>query len=400
MISVDQAEKLIFEFKLNLETEQVPLTSAGRRMLREDIQADRDFPPFNRVTMDGIAIDYQGWDAGHRKFHITGVQAAGDPAKALEANHQCLEVMTGAVLPMGTDTVIPYEDIEIIEENSRYAEIQVTPNQGQNIHRQGQDRTSGEVIVQSGSVLGSPEIGVAATVGKSQLLVSQLPKIAIISTGDEIVPIDQQPLPHQIRSSNAHTMAHALLRWGVKPDFFHLSDDLEGTTNRLKELLTSYHILILSGGVSKGKFDHVPEALGLLNVNQSFHRIKQRPGKPFWSGWHASGCLIFAFPGNPVSSFMCFNRYLRPWMDREMGIVTPTLKAVLQEDVTFIPDLTYFAQVKIGCNGPTLVAWPVEGHGSGDLANLVDADGFMELPAGRDLYGAGESYPLYLYRDL
>ncbi len=397
MISVEQAENLIFQSQLLFKTEQIPLTQAAGRRIKEDICADRDFPPFNRVTMDGIAINFEGWIKGVKSYDIKGVQAAGDSPMLIEEAHHCLEVMTGAVLPEGADTVIPYEHFS---KNKNQAEIAVDPTKGQNIHRQGTDRVASQVIVPTGTLLGSPEIGVAATVGKSFVQVTSLPTVAIISTGDELVGIDETPLPHQIRSSNTHTMADALHRWHIVPDAFHLIDNLEGITQKLAGLLAKYQILILSGGVSKGKFDHVPTALEQLQVTKHFHKIQQRPGKPFWFGAHPAGCLVFAFPGNPVSSFMCFNRYFKPWMDQQMGFRPHKLSALLQQDVLFNPDLTYFAQVRIEHQQQQLCAWPVEGHGSGDLANLVDADGFIELPRGRNHFKTGEVFPLYTYRDL
>ncbi|MDH3708744.1 MAG: molybdopterin molybdotransferase MoeA [Cyclobacteriaceae bacterium] len=398
MITVQQAENLIFERNLRLNTELVPLPEANRRLACEDIRADRDFPPFNRVTMDGVAINMEGWNQGRREFHIAGVQAAGEFPKTLTDSQQCLEVMTGAVLPQGADTVIPYEHLQKAANGS--VQITVDPRPGQNVHRQGSDRRAGEVIIKSGTLMEPPEIGIAATVGKSELVVRELPKIAIISTGNELVEVHESPLPHQIRSSNAHTMEQALARWKIQAQRYHLIDDLQGTIAKLGELINSYQVLILSGGVSKGKFDHVPQALEQLQVDKHFHRISQRPGKPFWFGSHPSGCLVFAFPGNPVSAFMCFNRYFKPWMDQQLAFRTSNFMAELQTDINFKPDLTYFAQVKVESLQEKIIAWPAEGHGSGDLANLVKADGFLELPKGQDTFAAFSRYPLYLYRDL
>lgn len=400
MITVAEAERLINNHTLELESEEVSLNDAGGRVLKETICADRDFPPFDRVTMDGIAINFDHWKNGGNDFLIRGTQAAGSPPLQIDGQSQAIEVMTGAVLPEGTDTIIPYEVIEINGELERTATLQVTPKKGQNVHKQGSDRHKGAVLVNPGSILGAPEIGVAATVGKSTLKVIKPPKVAIISTGDELVSIDEKPLPHQIRSSNAVTLSNALDQWKIQPDLYHIVDDLEGTTNELQGLLENYQILILSGGVSMGKFDFVPQALDKLQVNKQFHKIRQRPGKPFWFGSHGSGTLVFAFPGNPVSSFMCFNRYLKPWMNKLFELPKPLLMAELTQDIQFERDFTYFAQVKVKLDQGKILACPVEGHGSGDLANLVDADGFLELPRGKILFSKGELYPLYAYRNL
>ncbi len=400
MITVAAAERLINDHTLELESELVSLVHAGGRVLKETIRADRDFPPFNRVTMDGIAINFDHWKQGGADFLIQGTQAAGSPPLKIDSSNCAVEVMTGAVLPEGADTIIPYEVIEISGESNRRATLQVVPKKGQNVHMQGTDRLEGATIIKPWTILGAPEIGVAATVGKSTLKVVKPPLVAIIATGDELVAVDQTPLPHQIRSSNAATLADALHRWKIEPDLFHIVDDLNGTTDKLAGLLEKYHILILSGGVSMGKFDYVPQALEQLQVTRHFHKIRQRPGKPFWFGSHKSGTVVFAFPGNPVSSFMCFNRYLKPWLSKLFKLHKPPLMAQLTEDLHFEPDLTYFAQVKVELDQGSILAQPVVGHGSGDLANLVDADGFLELPGGKNHFSKGELYPLYSYRNL
>ncbi len=395
MITVAEAEAQIQAHRLNLSTETISLSEATSRLLAEDLTADRDFPPFDRVTMDGIAVNRQQ-NIHQDLYAIEGVVAAGQATATLQSKENGLEVMTGAVLPNGTDTVIPYEHLEKSSEGYKLLQ---TATLGQNIHRQGSDRQQGSIIVKPGTLLRAPEIGIAATVGKSVIKVQSLPKVAIISTGDELVAVDESPLPHQIRSSNAATMAHALTNWKVQANQYHINDDLQGTINRLEELLHHYDVLILSGGVSKGKFDHVPPALETLGVQRCFHKITQRPGKPFWFGYHQQGGKVFAFPGNPVSSFMCFNRYFKPWFSQQLGYPVQELWAQLGEDVQFAPDLTYFAQVRLESQQNGTVAWPVEGHGSGDLANLVDADAFIELPRGKNVYPAGQVYRIYPYRD-
>ncbi len=396
MITVEEAEKIIFQHTLDLGSEVVSHEQASGRILNQEIRADRDFPPFNRVTMDGIAIQY----STDNQYSIIGIQAAGSPPLKLNHPSEAIEVMTGAVLPEGADTVIPYELININGTAQRKATLESKPKKGQNIHYKGSDRQKGEVIVRPGTIIGPPEIGIASTVGLTEINVLKPPKVAIISTGDELVPIDQIPLPHQIRSSNAATLASALQQWHISCDQFHIIDDLEGTTNKLSELLESHQILILSGGVSKGKFDYVPRALEKLQVIKHFHRIKQRPGKPFWFGSHSNGAVVFALPGNPVSVFMCFIRYLKPWLNHVFNLPNKAIQAQLAQDITFSPDLTYLAQVKIRLLGETIVADPIQGRGSGDLANLVDADGFIELPRGSSIFRKGELFTLYPYRPL
>lgn len=405
MISVSEATEIILHHHLELSTERVSLSHCIGRVLRENLIADRDFPPFDRVTMDGIAIAYESWEAGIRSFKIQEIAAAGEAQKTLKNPKDCIEIMTGAILPEGCDTVIRYEDLKI---HNHIAEIPIPDvTQGQNIHQRGIDRKEGDVIVKQGIQLSAAEIGVAATTGKSSLQVNALPKIAVISTGDELVDIDDVPLPHQIRKSNVHQITAVLEQYGATVKSFHIPDDAKEVEKTLKKILAEFDAVILSGGVSAGKFDYVPDALENLGVKKLFHQVAQRPGKPFWFGISsgqqpaANGRqpIVFALPGNPVSSFMCTIRYIIPWLEKTLGIPARQQFAVLTEDVTFKPAMTYFLQVKLEHHRDGHVrAHPVGGHGSGDLANLVDADAFLELQEGGRIHHAGGSFRVWGWR--
>ena len=397
MISVEKATQIVLENALLLPDETVPFQNALGRILREPLTADRDFPPFDRVSMDGIAICFANFEAGQRKFFIEKTQAAGAPQLALAQTENCIEVMTGAMLPQGTDCVIRYEDLSI---NEGFANIFIERIElRQNIHRRGIDRWAGEVIVAAGHKISPAELGVAATVGKSELRVAALPRACILSSGDELVEVHETPLPHQIRKSNVHVMAAVLDTWGLRSDMLHLPDDPTAIESILSNCLKNYDVLLMSGGVSMGKFDHLPEVLEKIGVRKWFHKVSQRPGKPFWFG-STNNTVVFAFPGNPVSSFMCLHRYFQPWLRISLGLEPiENQYAVLAEDYFFKPDLTYFLQVKLttGQDG-RLLAMPVTGQGSGDLANLVDSDAFLELPLERQEFKAGEVFPVWLYR--
>ena len=400
MITALEATDLILSRAKTYGTEQVVLTECIGRVLAQDIRADRPFPPFTRVSMDGIAIQYQAYESGQRSFSIEGIQAAGAPSKQLKDKNACIEVMTGAVLPEHSDTVIRYEDLDLKEGIATIIEgAVIKPNQ--NAHHKGGDRKKGEILVSVGRQISPAEIGVAATVGHNHLIVKKLPSVAIISTGDELVPIEQTPAPHQIRSSNIAKIQSLLSSWGIAASPYHIVDDMEATQSKLRELLERYDVLILSGGVSKGKFDYLPAALETLKVKKHFHRISQRPGKPFWFGESTDGTMVFALPGNPVSSFVCTIRYFQPWLRKSLNL-TPKKKiyAQLAEDFHFKPDLTYFLQVATHYNeeNGALIATPIPGRGSGDLANLIDAKAFLELPKGKNDFKKGTVYPLWFYR--
>lgn len=398
MITVQEATRIVLDHTVSFPNEIVPLHQSLGRVLREDLVADRDFPPFDRVAMDGIAIHFAAYEKGQRLFPVAGMQAAGAPQQVLKEKGTCMEVMTGAMLPENTDTVVRYEDLEWMNGQAHILIENVTPRQ--NIHPRAADRKAGDVIVRAGVKISPAEIGVAATVGEPELRVVKRPRIAILSTGDELVNVEETPLPYQIRKSNVHTMAAAITRWGCDSGLYHLPDEKPAMAKSLTALLQNYDALLLSGGVSMGKFDYLPEVLEELGVVKLFHKVSQRPGKPFWFGRQENGAVVFAFPGNPVSAYMCLHRYFQPWLRKGLGLEAFDERfAVLGGDYTFKPDLTYFLQVKLtfGKDGRT-IAWPVTGGGSGDLANLADADAFLELPKERQVFQPGEVFPLFDYR--
>ncbi|MEM9834646.1 MAG: molybdopterin molybdotransferase MoeA [Bacteroidota bacterium] len=397
MITPQEATQIINSHLIRFANETVGLDQARGRILQEAVVADRDFPPFNRVMMDGIAYSLERVSGENPKMAVEGLHLAGEPAKTLAQTNNCLEVMTGAVLPAGVDTVSPYEEVDIREENGEKVAILKTipERKGKNIHPQGYDRSRGEELLSAGTRLGAAQIAVAASVGKSELLVAQPPKVAIVSTGDELVSVSEQPEPYQIRRSNNYALRTALAKVQVSSSFYHLPDSLEKTTAGLAEVLENHPVVILSGGVSKGKRDYVPVALEQLGVKKLFHRVKQRPGKPFWFGVKGNQNVVFALPGNPVSTFMCFHRYVQPWLEKNLGVAATTTQwAALSENVKFEPELTYFLTVMAQSdeNGQ-LLAKPIQGHGSGDFANLLHCNGFLELPADRSHFRQGEAFP-------
>ncbi|SDK77764.1 molybdopterin molybdotransferase [Catalinimonas alkaloidigena] len=401
MISVTEALQIILNHAPRASVVTLPLELAVGRILREPVSADRDFPPFDRVTMDGIAFT---WQPTPRRLRVEGRQLAGAPQGQLQDRaNGCLEVMTGTVLPQNADTVVRYEDVTLQEEaESVWADVQVWPERaGQNVHRQGSDRSQHDVLLEPGVRLSPAEIAVAATVGKAEVQVSHMPRVALIATGDELVEVTQAPAPHQIRQSNSHALQAALHQEGIGAERYHLRDDYDALKTQLRALLEAHDLLILSGGVSKGTSDFVPDVLADLGVQRHFHRLAQRPGQPIWFGTTASGKVVFALPGNPVSTFFCFYRYVRPWLYRHLGVDFPTEYAQLTVEVSFKPALTYLLPVRVNSspNG-VLLAVPLAGQGSGDLANLSQCDGFLELPPDQDTFPAGASFPFFRFRRL
>jgi len=399
MISVEEAHQIIIENAKThfCSTENITLQNATGRVLHEHIYADRDLPPYNRVAMDGIAFNTNAFVENGNTFQIEKTIAAGDPSYTLQNTNACVEIMTGAVLPNGANAVVRYEDLKIENDTATVLVNEVKPLQ--NIHTKGIDIAAQSLLIEEGVQLSTAEITICASVGKAEVLVSKLPNIAIISTGNELVEIDKPVLPHQIRKSNTYMIDAQLQRWGINVTAFHLNDDLAAIKDQLKNILIDFDVVLITGGVSKGKFDYLPTALNELGVEKHFHKIAQRPGKPFWFGSN-NDAIVFAFPGNPVSTFVCLLRYFKSWLQTYLQQkVEEEVFYCLDEDVPFKPNLTYFIPVKLfNDNEGKQVALPFPGNGSGDFVNLKNVDGFLELPKGKGIYKKGESFKFINFR--
>lgn len=396
MITYQEAIDIITQNPFQLKTEAVSLNDSDGRVLAEDIIADRDLPPYDRVTMDGISINFEAYITGQRSFEIEKTIGAGMPKSSLEDAAKCVQIMTGAIMPEGADTVIRYEDISI---EGNVATINEEVIHKQNIHFKGQDKLQGEIVLAKGITLGATEAIVAAAVGKSSLEVIKLPKAAIITTGDELVDIDETPLAHQVRRSSNYGAQNVLKQWGIDSKQYHLKDDKALMVEEISRILEAYELVVITGGVSRGKFDYLPEVLDELGVTKHFHKVKQRPGKPFWFGTAQNGSTVFALPGNPVSSFVCANAYIRPWLKASQHIPYQLPLVKLMNDVIFKPDLTYFLECSTRVSSEAVIeAQTFKGNGSGDFANMTQADGFVVLPQGKTNFKAGEVYPYIAYR--
>lgn len=400
MISVEEAQNIIGSLSPDWGQREVKLELAMGEVLAQDIYADRDFPPFDRVTMDGIAVSHEAFEQGRREFRVQETQLAGVPAVVLINKQSAIEIMTGAILSHGCDLVIRYEDLEFFEQDTeKWVRINVaSADRWKNVHKQASDQKTGACLINKGVVITAAEVAIMATVGCSEVTVVRKPKVAIVSTGDELVDVASNPLPHQIRKSNSVAMQASLNQLSFPCDLFHLLDDKEELFQKIDEILTSYDLILLSGGVSKGKADYLPEILTALGVEKLFHRIAQRPGKPFWFGAQPEGPQVFAFPGNPISTYMCFRVYFLPWLLSNLGRETVRRSARLMEDFAFKPDLGYFLQVKSRINDlGEIQVWPTTGNGSGDLANLAQSDAFIYLSADKSLFEAGQLYEYYSF---
>ena len=381
-----------------LGAEPCRLEHAAGRVLREDLAAERDQPPFDRVAMDGIAIASVAFASGTRRFRIAGTVAAGAPPPALEDSRTCLEVMTGAVLPPGADAVIPIELLAVSDGVATITDAAPVPAWA-NIHRQGIDARAGSRSLASGTRLRGPELAIAASAGRGSILVSREPRIAVISTGDELVSPDATLAAWQIRRSNAYGVGAvlALAGYGYRTDA-HVPDNQAVIRATLAEHLGKHELLVLSGGVSAGRFDFVPGVLADLGVRRVFHKVAQRPGKPLWFGMGPGGQAVFGLPGNPVSTLVCLVRYVLPALAQLTGAPAPPvtygLLAAAYESRHTLSAFVPVDQVADGARRGTLALHPTQG--SGDFTSLRGTAGFVELAPGRQ-YAPSESVPFYTW---
>lgn len=401
MLTVAAAFKAVMQTVRDLGTETVPFESAAGRILREPVLADRPFPPFDRITMDGIAVNYDSFARGQHIFGAEDVQAAGTPQLQLSNTANCIEVMTGAILPEMTDTVIPYEHLTASEhEGFRRFTIHGTVKKGQNIHKIGSDTATGSVLIKPGTLIGPAEAGVLATVGQTTVTVSKQPRVVVIATGNELVPVHTTPETHQVRISNVYSLMASLQQLGIAASYIHLPDEELEMKELLLPLVAETDIWISSGAVSAGKFDYLPAVLQQLGMEKVFHKVQQRPGKPFLFGVFKDGPVVFALPGNPVSGFMCFYRYVQAWVASAMGAALPEpVYAQLSEKVIFDAALEYYLPVKLQSRPDgVLVAIPQPYQGSGDLASLLKADAFLTLPLEETVFEKGSCYQVWRFR--
>jgi molybdopterin molybdotransferase len=396
MLSPSEAEAAIRASAPRLPDVLVPLDQLAGAVLREPVSASRDQPPFDRVTMDGVAFAYAAYEQGRRAFRVADTQPAGKAPLALSDEAACIEVMTGASLPVGCDCVIPVEKITVRDGFAHIAE-DAAPARGLNVHTRGLDVRCGETLLSPGLRLGPAEVAVIASNGLTRVRVARSPSIAVISTGDELVEPGASAAAWQIYRSNAYAVVSALARRGfrdVKHD--HLPDDLDVLRTKLCAHLDAHDVLILSGGVSMGRFDYVPQVLSELGLEVVFHKVSQRPGKPMWFGVGAGGKTVYALPGNPVSTLVCLTRYVFAGLDAALGADSAATElATLLEDFEVKPALTVFLPVKLAHEREGSGAWLRPTRGSGDFTSLVGTDGFIELPAGPRMIRAGARAPLY-----
>ncbi|HUI41488.1 MAG TPA: gephyrin-like molybdotransferase Glp [Terriglobia bacterium] len=396
--------------------ETVPLTAARGRILAEDLAADRDYPPFHRSTRDGFAVHAADVDRVPAALDVVGLARAGDPFAGSVAPGSAIEIMTGAPLPEGTDAVVMIEYTREAaaagEGTARRVEILRSVTAFENVVCRGSEARAGSRVLPRGRRIGPGEIGLAASIGRAKLKVFVRPRVAILPTGDEVVPLNQPPAWFQIRNSNAMALAAQVEAAGGVPCLLGVAPDTREGLRRLIEEGLECDLLVLSGGISVGKYDFVAEVLAELGAETCFQGVAIRPGKPLTFG-RVHERFFFALPGNPVSTFVTFELFARPALAVLGGgrFEPPVfLRARLRKPVRQKTGLSVFMPARVERNGAVdalrqpgaesghacdppqgepwveLVGW----HGSGDLVGLAEANCFLVIHPHQADLAAGE----------
>ncbi|MBV9744908.1 MAG: molybdopterin molybdotransferase MoeA [Acidobacteriia bacterium] len=366
------------------ETEIAPLCEAPGRVLAEDVAADRDSPPLARAMRDGYAVralDLPG------ELEIVGEIRAGERFAGAVLQGQAVEIMTGAPVPEGADAVVMVEHTHRV--NGRVTIGRAAEPQ-QNINPRGSEAAAHQVVLHAGKRLDYTDIAMLATFGRSQARVFRKPSVALIATGDEIVEIDETPLEFQIRNSNIYSLAAQVTRGGGVPLMLPIARDNDAHTREMIERGLAADLLLLSGGVSAGKYDVVERVLASLDAQFFFDRVLIQPGQPLVFG-RARGKFFFGLPGNPASTMVTFEIFARAALELLSGQQEVSLHmpfATLTTDFRHKSGLTRFLPARLSEDGTEIT--PVPWHGSGDVPALTRANAFLVADADCAEYRCGE----------
>jgi molybdopterin molybdotransferase len=399
IVSFDEALKIVLGHASDLATaaaEQETLLGCGNRVLAEAVRADRDQPPFDRSTRDGFAV--RAADYGSGLLRVAGEVRAGELWRggALEKD-TAIEIMTGAAIPSGADAVVMVEHVERLGESIRLAEGR-TIRRGENIVPRGSEARIGETILPVGTLIEAAEIALAAACGRPALSVFRRPRVAIVSTGDELVEIDATPEPQQIRNSNSYGLAALVTEAGGEAVRMPIAPDRRAELKEIMVAARRCDLMLLSGGVSMGEYDLVEEVLQTLGAEFFFTGVKMQPGKPVVFGRlsaaddrHAQ--LFFGLPGNPVSTQVTFHCFVEPLLRAMAGAVVrgPRFaQATLAGDAKGKPGLMQVLPAHLTAHRVRpevrLVSW----QGSGDLAANARANCYAVLPPETERFAAGD----------
>ena len=384
MLAVSEAQAIVLQQARPLPPETTPLTAAALGLvLAEDVASDLDMPPYDKALMDGFAVRTADLPEGRAALRVIEEVTAGRTPQLPLGPGQASRIMTGAPIPAGADAVIMIERTRMLDEQHVQIDDRPPPP-GHQIMSRGREMRQGQIVLPAGTVLRPQEFGVLATVGRTTAQLHPRPRIAILSTGDEVVDASCKPGPGQIRNGNGPMLLAQTSRAGGLPHFLGIARD---AVEQLRSLITEglqTAVLVLSGGVSAGKLDLVPGVLRELGVQSHFHKVEMKPGRPIFFGTKGN-VLVFGLPGNPVSALVCFELFVRPAIRRLLGLADPgpcLIQAALGEDFAYRTDRPTYHPARLTLAADGWQVRPVPWFGSPDLTAVVQANAFVVLPSG------------------
>jgi molybdopterin molybdotransferase len=398
MESVLAARQRILSRVRSLGAEDVALGDSRGRFLARALVADRALPPWDNSAMDGFAVRVADLAAAPVELPVVGAVAAGARPDATLPAGAALRIMTGAPIPRGADAVVIREEVDDRGQSARFS----TPAApGDNIRRAGEDLTPGSEVMEAGAAIGAGEIGVLAALGRARVEVGRRPRVAVLSTGDELCPIGREPAPGQIFSSNEHALAAQVAEAGGVVARAELVPDDRARTQAALAAALSCDVVVTSGGVSVGDRDHVREALAGAGVAIDFWKVAMRPGKPVVFGVAPTGALCFGLPGNPVSSLVSFELFVRPALLAMQGaraVERPRAEVALAGPARKQPGRAYYLRASLRRRGDVLEAELHAKQASNMMSSLVGIDALVELAAELGDQAAGSRCPALLMR--
>jgi molybdopterin molybdotransferase len=398
MISVAEARDSILDRLRPLAPERSLLSpTVLGRVLAENVTSDLDLPPYDKAMMDGYAVRSADLVDGRGVLNVGEEITAGRLPEQSVGRGSAARIMTGAPLPAGADAVVMIEFSRRLDDG-RVAIEDKPPKPGQHIMPRGKEMRTGDVVLSSGSVLTPVAMGLLATVGRTSALLVPSPRVAIISTGDELVEAGTRPEGAHIRNSNGPMLAAMAARVGASPEYLGIAPDERAALRSLIDRGLQFDSVVLSGGVSAGTLDLVPAVLQEAGVATQFHRVAMKPGKPIFFGVGPRGTAVFGLPGNPVSSLVCFELFVRPSLLRMAGhssVITRPVRASLGADFKHRSDRpTYHPAVLVESTESRSVR-PVAWLGSADLKALADANALVLFPPGEETFPAGAEFDVF-----
>ena len=388
MLTYLEAQNLIKTLSRSFGQELIDLEDADGRVLAEAVLADRDYPPFNRAMVDGFAINTGDWDKGIRSFNIQQTIFAGQAANNALQPGACYKIMTGAPVPLSANAVVRREDAVEANGTVTFSIESIVPLQS--IALKGEDMKAGQQVIKAQSVCTPAVISLLASLGKTTLQVERLPRVALFTTGDEVIDPHLPVADTQIRNSNQYLLKALLKTWLIKPIAFeHILDDKASLIAGLSKVWDA-EIIITCGGVSAGDADYLPEVLATLGVKTCFHKLAIRPGKPLWCGQLPHGGIVFALPGNPMACLVTFKLFIETYLVACLGIEPRPIISIPFSGTRIRQTLNFDEFFPVTIKGEPSVAQPIAINGSGDIRLGLYAQAIAHHPAAIKELRAGD----------